>query len=105
MTGSAFVIQFGAKNMDVNKSLSYMPELVRNGATLGPVFGMGFVFNASKETEMVGVKPGHYISGFTGQVAPPGGGYQYRITVYEGVWGKGHNVIASGQSGIFSLGQ
>ena len=105
LSGSVIVVQFGAKNMDVNKSLSYMPELVRNGTSLGPVFGTGFVLNKSKETDAVGVTPGHYISGYAGQVAPPGGGYQYRITVFEGSWGQGHKVVASGQSGIFSLGQ
>jgi ammonia channel protein AmtB len=103
-SGGILTIQFSQKNMDPNKSLSYMPELVRNGVTLGPVFGMSFVLNKNKAQDAVGVTPGHYISGYAGQVAPSGGGYQYRILVHEGTYGQGHKEIASGLSGVFSLG-
>lgn len=52
---------------------------------------------------MVGVKAGHYLANYADQLAAPGAGYQYRITVYEGTWGKGHKVAASGLSGAFSF--
>ena len=54
---------------------------------------------------MIGVKPGHYLTNFADQLAPSGGGYQYRITIYEGTWGQGHKMIASGLSGTFTFGQ
>jgi hypothetical protein len=103
LDGKVLQIPFTVKNLDVNKQYAFMPELVRNGAALGPVFGSGFVVNPNQSPIVVGVKAGHYLANFADQLAAPGTGYQYRITVYEGTWGKGHKVAATGLSGTFSF--
>lgn len=103
LDGKVLQIPFSVKNLDPNKQYGFMPELLRHGAALGPVFGTGFVVNPHQDPLVVGVKAGHYLANYADQLAAPGAGYQYRITVYEGTWGKGHKVAASGLSGAFSF--
>jgi hypothetical protein len=103
LDGGIVQIQFGAKNFDPNQQFSYRPELWRNGALLGPIFGSGFVLNTKVDSQVVGVGRGRYLAGGAEHTAPAGGGYQYRIVVYQGVWGQGHTVITSGASGTFAF--
>lgn len=104
LDGKVLQIPFTVQNLDVNKKYFFMPELVRNGATLGRTSSMGFVVNPNQSPIVVGAKNGHYLANYADQLAAPGPGYQYRITVYEGTWGKGHQVAATGLNGPFSLG-
>lgn len=90
--------------MDPNKQLAYMPELVRNGTVLGRTSTIDLVLNIYKDPQVVGAKAGYYLANYADHLADPGGGYQYRITVYEGAWGKRHKVVAMGQSGVFTFG-
>jgi hypothetical protein len=103
LDGSVLQIVFHVKNVAAGTSLSFRPELWRNGALLGPIFGSGFVLNTKVDSQVVGVGRGRYLAGGAEHTAPAGGGYQYRIVVYQGVWGQGHTVITSGASGTFAF--
>ncbi len=62
LSGAVISIQFSARNMDPNKGLKFMPELVRNGEVLGRPFSVGFVLNLHEDIITVGTKAGHYLA-------------------------------------------
>jgi hypothetical protein len=103
LDGTVLQIVFLVKNFDPAKTFSYRPELLRNGALLGGTSSTGFALNTKADSSVVGVTRGHYFVGYNAALATPGGGYQYRIVVYEGTWGQGHKVVTSGASPTFSF--
>lgn len=90
-------------------SVKVMVELLQNGKLLGVAANpaVPLSMNITAPIDSVGVTAGQYtVTAPPWQfiIAPPGDGYQYRVSAYTGDWLKAPVILASGLSGTFSFG-